>query len=132
MRWRAVVGAAASGVVCMGLLTVNVGAHSLLDFDRWMQKIEKRSLSMQRSLKRRDASTAVADAREIQTLYLQMRQYFIERGDSASAVELSAHGEHLAARVVEAAGNDDFDAALQAAITLAKECRDCHADYKPL
>lgn len=121
---------------CLAIGTVfiaaDVDAQSLLEFDRWMQKIEKRSLSMQRSLKRKDAPAALADAAEIGDLYRRMEAYFVRRGDAAPAVKLSREGMDLVAEVSRSASDTDFDGALRSAITLARACRDCHADYKPL
>jgi hypothetical protein len=129
MKWRCPL---ALIVVCvflaLPLVTTDAAAQSLLEFDRWMQKIEKRSLSMQRNLKRKDAQAA----REIQDLYRRMEQFFAARDSSGSAVRLSTQGVELADSVVGAATNDDYEAALKSAITLARACRDCHTEYKPL
>jgi len=132
MRWRVPVAVAAAIAVSALLLATHASAQSLLEFDRWMQRIEKRSLSMQRSLKRKDGQTAITDAREIQELYQRMQQYFVERGESGRAVDLSAQGMELVARVIESADSENYDVALQSAIALAKDCRDCHEEYKPL
>lgn len=114
------------------LIAGDVAAQSILEFDRWMQKIEKRSLSVQRNLKRSDADAAIADAREIQALYQLMTEYFVKRGQSQDAVALSRQGVELADQVARSAAASDLDSALGAAITLAKACRDCHRAYKPL
>jgi hypothetical protein len=137
IAWRtraggAVLAFAAAILACASLLVSEACAQSLLEFDRWMQKIETRSLSMQRNLKRNDGDAATADAREIQALYKLMEDYFDKRGDAHAAVKLSREGGELAEKVVRSATTRDFDRALGAAITLARACRDCHQDYKPL
>lgn len=132
MRWRTRCLIAAGSVAGCALLAAGVGAQSLLEFDLWMQRIEKRSLSMQRSLQRQDAPTSIADAREMLELYQRMQQYFVDRGESGSAVELSAQGRELIAKVIESAGSANYAVALQSAIALANDCRDCHEEYKPL
>ena len=125
------------GLACLvtaALLLACGRAHpqSLLEFDRWMQKIERYSLGIQRHLKRDEAEQAIADAREIQALYEKMADYFVRRGDSHEAEKISRAGIDLAAQIIQATGERDFAGALRAAISLAKDCRECHSDYKPL
>ena len=120
-------------IFACALLTAGNGhAQSLLDFDRWMQKIEKINLSMHRNLKRNDGAAAATDAREIQALYKLMEDFFARRGNAHDAVKRSQEGGKLAETVVRSAAASDFDTARGAAITLARACRDCHQDYKPL
>ncbi|HWM71394.1 MAG TPA: hypothetical protein VNO35_32810 [Steroidobacteraceae bacterium] len=109
-----------------------VCAQSVLDFDGWMQKIDRRSQSVQRALIRKDVNGATADAREIGELYNSMETYFTRRGNSANAVRLSKEGRDLAATVVESVAANDFAAASQAAVGIAHACRTCHLEYKPL
>jgi hypothetical protein len=114
-------------------LTTEVAcAQSVLEFDKWMQRIDRRSQSVQRNLALKDASAAVADAREIGELYKLMEGYFLRKGSADSAVTLSREGEELAATVVRSLQGNDFKAASQAAVSIAKACRTCHFDYKPL
>ena len=129
-----------SGLVTLALLVPatallmpgHVHAASLLEFDVWMQKIEKRTLSMFRNLKRSEGAAAAADAREVQALYKLMEDYFVARGDAHDAVKMSKDGVKLAETVALSATASRFDAAKTAATTLARACRDCHTDYKPL
>jgi len=97
-----------------------------------MQKIDRRSQSVQRALIRKDVNGATADAREIGELYNSMETYFTRRGNSANAVRLSKEGRDLAATVVESVAANDFAAASQAAVGIAHACRTCHLEYKPL
>jgi cytochrome c556 len=108
------------------------GAQSILDFDEWMQKIDRRSQSMQRNLARKDAAAASADAHDIGELYGYMEAYFTRRGDSGNAVKLSREGRDLAATVVQSVAGNDFAGATQAAQTIGRACRTCHLQYKPL
>src|SRR5579862_9621565 len=91
-------------------------AQSVLDFDEWMQKIDRRSQSVQRSLAAGDANAAIADAREIGELYGSMEAYFSRRGNADNAVKLSREGRDLAAIVVSSAAAKDFAAASKAAV----------------
>jgi hypothetical protein len=119
-------------LVAFALLQPMVRAQSVLDFDEWMQKIDRRSQSVQRNLSRKDVNGATADAREIGELYGSMETYFTRRGDSANAVKLSKEGRDLAATVVEAVAVNNFAGASQAALSIAHACRTCHLEYKPL
>ena len=114
------------------MVVVGARAQSILEFDRWMQAIERRSQSVQRSLAARDAGTAIADAREIGELYGRLEQFFLQRANAASAVKLSQEGRELSASVVRSVAAGDFTAASNAAISVARACRDCHLEYKPL
>ncbi len=114
------------------LLQPIVCAQSVLDFDEWMQKIDRRSQSVQRNLTRKDVNAVTADAREIGELYGSMESYFTRRGNAANAVKLSKEGRDLAATVVESVTANDFAAASRAALNIAHACRTCHLEYKPL
>jgi hypothetical protein len=107
-------------------------AQSVLDFDAWMQRIDRRSQSVQRNLAARDADGASADAREIGELYGSMEAYFSRRGNADDAVKLSKEGRELAAAVVRSVAAKDFATASQAAVSIARACRTCHSGYKPL
>jgi hypothetical protein len=130
--WRRRFGAAV--VVATGALAAGQAAfgQSVLDFDDWMEKIDRRSQSVQRNLANKNAAAASTDAREIGDLYGSMETYFTRRGNADNAVKLSREGRELAATVVRSAAAKDFATASQAAITLAKACRTCHVEYKPL
>jgi len=105
--------------------------QSVFEFDRWMQKIERRTLSAQRHLKRSEVEEAIADTREVQALYERMADYFARRGNP-DAEKISRTGIDLAARIIRSAAARDFAGAQRSATALAKDCRQCHADHKPL
>src|SRR5882757_5151102 len=106
--------------------------QSVLDFDEWMQRIDRRSQSVQRNLAAGDGNAASADAREIGELYGSMEAYFSRRGNADNAVKLSREGRELAATVVRSVAAKDFATASKAAVSIARGCRTCHLDYKPL
>lgn len=118
--------------VAFALLQPIVRAQSVLDFDEWMQKVDRRSQSVQRNLTRKDVNAATADAREIGEIYGSMETYFTRRGNAANAVKLSKEGRDLAATVVASVAANDFAGASRAAVSIAHGCRTCHLEYKPL
>lgn len=128
-RMRTAVVLAALAVFAAGKMAV---AQSVLDFDEWMQRIDRRSQSVQRNLAAGDGNAAVADAREIGELYGSMEAYFSRRGNADNAVKLSREGRDLAATVVSSVAAKDFAAASKAAVSIARACRSCHSEYKPL
>jgi hypothetical protein len=91
-----------------------------------MQRIDRRSQSVQRHLAQRDSVDAISDAREVGELYRLMEGYFTERGDAADAVKLARDA------VITSVQAEDFDAASRSALAIARACRDCHIQYKPL
>lgn len=114
------------------LVASSAGAASIFEFDRWMQQVEKRALSLQKSLDRADADTAIADAREIERLYRNMEEYFVLSGDAASAVELSKKGWRDAVDIAARTATHDADGARALIKELMEDCRTCHREYKPL
>jgi hypothetical protein len=118
-------------------MLVGLSAHagraaSVLDFDRWMQRIEKRSLSAQKNLQRADGEAAAADAREIEVLYRLMEDYFVESGGAGSALELTRTGVKGSADIAARALAKDFDGARDTIRSMMRDCRTCHREYKPL
>jgi hypothetical protein len=107
-------------------------SQSVLQFDKWMQRIDRRSQGVQRNLALRDPVAAAADAREVGELYRLLEVYFTQRGDAVDAVRLSRDGAALADAVITSVQANDFDAASRSALSIARACRDCHIEYKPL
>jgi hypothetical protein len=118
--------------VALVVLQQTAVAQSIFDFDEWMQRIDRRSQSIQRNLARKDAHGASVDAEELGDLYGSMETFFARRGDAPTAVKLSKDGRQFAAAVVKSATAGDFAAASQAALEIAHACRTCHLQYKPL
>ena len=126
LRCRALVAAAVL------VTSAHVNAASILDFDRWMQRIEKRALSVQKNLQRGDAVAGTADAREIEDLYRLIEEYFVQMEDAPRAVELSKTGRAAAADLAARAAAKDFDGAGSVIRSMMRDCRTCHREYKPL
>lgn len=119
-------------VVCLVVTAGPAVSQSVLQFDKWMQRIDRRSQSVQRHLAQRDSVEAISDAREVGELYRLMEGYFAERGDAADAVKLAKDGATLADAVITSVQVEDFDTASRSALSIAQACRDCHIQYKPL
>ncbi|MEJ1961620.1 MAG: hypothetical protein WDO56_08785 [Gammaproteobacteria bacterium] len=115
------------------LATAVAQAASIFEFDGWMQRIEKRALSLQKSLDKPDgAPGAAADAREIEELYRAMEGYFELMGDAPRAVELSRKGRTDAGDLAARATANDVQGARAIVKTMMEDCRTCHREYKPL
>ena len=97
-----------------------------------MQRIERLSLSMQRHMKRSETDAVVVEAKQIQSLYESMAGYFARRADSLEAERISKAGVELAEKIIRSTEDRDVIGAQRAAIALAKDCRECHAGFKPL
>ncbi len=114
------------------LLFTAARAESIFQFDVWMQRTEKRILSVQRNLKSGDTDAAIADATELRDLYQKMEDFFAKRDDATDAVKQSHDGVALLDHVIDSTTAHNYDAALTSAISVSKACRDCHNQYKPL
>jgi hypothetical protein len=106
-------------------------AASQLQFDVWMRDIDRRSVSVQQHIAARRLDDAGVDARELERLYGLMEQYFVHDYPANDAAQMSQDGRLLAALIPGALDRQDFDAAAQAARTIALACNDCHDPYKP-
>jgi len=109
-----------------------IHAASIFDFDRWMEKIEKRALSVQKNLERADGEAAAADAKELEQLYRLMEAYFVDYGNADSALVLTRTGVNAALEVASRARARDFDGARDLMRSMMRDCRTCHNEYKPL
>ena len=65
-------------------------------------------------------------------LYGSMEAYFSRRGNPDNDVKVAREGRELAATVVRSVAANDFATASKAAVSIARACRACHWDYKPL
>ena len=120
-------------IACVVVIAASTAhAASIFDFDRWMAQIEKRALSLQKSLDRNDPRTGVDDAREIATLYRATEEYFVASGDAARAAELSRKGWQDADAIASRVTAGDYDGARVLIRTMMEDCRTCHREYKPL
>lgn len=123
----------AVAVVSAGVLYVGTAAaDSILEFDVWMQKIDRHSQSVLLALKRQDAASAIADARELEHLYGLMERFYEARGEHDDPLLLSWDGRQRAARAASLVESGDFAAAYESALGIARDCRACHDRFKPI
>lgn len=123
-----VVVASTTGSLCAGV----AAADSILEFDVWMQKIDHHSQSVLLALKRQDAATATADARELERLYGLMERFYEARGEHDDPLLLSWDGRQRAANAASLVERGDFAAAYESALGIARDCRACHDRFKPI
>jgi hypothetical protein len=114
------------------LVSISAFGESILEFDRWMEQLDKQNQRLQKSLARADGAEAVASAQILSERYQAMDAFFVARGAADEAVKISREGEALLTTVRSALERDDFAAASVAAVNLGRACRSCHVSYKPL
>jgi hypothetical protein len=123
----------ATGALALGAFVLSPllwAAHSVFDFDDWMQRIDDGNQDLQRHIAARDRDGALAQARELEELYGLLEQFFADRGDTGTALRLSREGR--AAAAVRHLDAKQFSAARARALEIAHGCRGCHIEYKPL
>ena len=114
------------------LLAPATRAQSLFEFDDWMQRIDAGNQDLQRRIAKRDREGALSFARELEELYGRMEKFFEVRGTGEPAVRMSREGRALAADAVRHLGRSNYNAARANALRIARGCRACHIEYKPL
>ena len=119
-------------VVCLVAAAGPAASQSVLQFDEWMQSVDRRSQNMQRNLALGDSAAALSDARGLGQLYRLMQDFFTQRGDAEEAEKLAGTGAALADDVIKSLQGSDLNAASVSAASIARSCRDCHVKYKPL
>lgn len=107
-------------------------AHSVFDFDDWMQRVDDQSQDLQRHIAKHDATAASASARELEELYGLMEDFFERRGTGDDAVRWSREGREFARRAQAELAGKRFESARRNALSIAHGCHDCHFNYKPL
>lgn len=119
-------------MLCLSVMSSGAHAQSILEFDVWMQHIDRRSQSILRNITARNAPASVEDARELERLYRLMERFYENLGDSEDAVIASYEGKERAARAQQAIGRGDYAAAWDDALWIARDCQNCHLKYKPI
>jgi len=114
------------------LLAPAVSASSILEFDIWMQKIDRHSQTILTHLKRQDAAAAVADAKALEQLYARMEAFYEARGEHDDPLLLSYDGRERAAAAARQVEQGDFNGAFESAVGIARDCRACHDRFKPV
>jgi hypothetical protein len=121
------------GGLLAGLLSTGAArAASILEFDLWMQRIDRHSQDVLRHLARQEAPAALVDARELAALYRSMEGFYAERGHADDAELAAFVGRDHAESAVQAIQRGALKEAADEASALARECRDCHIRFKPI
>lgn len=119
-------------VLTLAALMVATGAVSAaaeLGMDL-MQNIEDSNKSLASNIALRDGKAAIADAKDLDTMFAEVEAHFVQRGDAANAVELSKKSRTLATQIIGSVSSGDFSTATDAATDLSRTCRTCHTFYK--
>ena len=114
------------------LPALQAGAASVLEFDRWMQQIDRHSQSILRAIAAQNRAQAASDAQALAELYHRMEQFYEQRGGAEDAVLASYVGRDHADSALRALDQDDFTRAEAEAAQLARDCRSCHLKFKPI
>ncbi len=104
----------------------------MLDFDKWMQGIERSCQAVQKDLQRADTTAALVDAREVQRFYALLEAYFGDRSGYDKALHLSREGRERSEQVVAAVSANDLVTAARTVAQITRDCRECHNEFKPL
>jgi len=101
-------------------------------FDAWMQTIDEKTQSVQRSIAAKDGAAAAEDAKTLQETFGLVEEFWKKRGNAPDAVDLSRKAREQAAEVAKSIAAKDFDAASTQSIRIAETCTACHRLYRPL
>ena len=117
---------------CAALLFAAGAAWSAeveMDTD-WMKAIEDANKNLASDIALKNTKGAVADAKEMEELFVRVDGFFSAKGDAHEAVELSKKSLDLTREIARSVTAGDFDAATNSATTLSRTCRSCHTFYK--
>jgi hypothetical protein len=95
-----------------------------------METIDDASKSLASNIAQQDADAASADAHTLDTLFIEVEKYFVERGDAPDGVDMARRSRALISAVSDAVAAKDFDAAANTASELSRHCKACHRAYK--
>lgn len=94
-----------------------------------MRDIEDTLKSLDSNVALKDRKAA-AEARELQSYFQLVEQFYAAQPDKADAVGFSRKSHELAAQVRAAVEAGNFDAAGDAVGLLTRSCKTCHDVYK--
>ncbi|MFZ6656481.1 hypothetical protein [Undibacterium sp. TJN19] len=106
-------------------------AASMLDFDIWMRKVDKKIVEVQKRISLKEDAAAIQSAEEIEDLYLKMENYFIQIKHPDEAVQMSRDGKDAAAIISASVRDQDYEKGAMAAVSIARACSACHDSYRP-
>lgn len=119
-------------IVAGSLLATLAGlAFAAVELDQdLMQNIDDTNKALASNIALKDGKAAIADAKSMNEMFAQVETYFVQKGDAANAVDLTRQSRELTLTIVNSVTANDFDAATDAATTLARTCKKCHTFYK--
>lgn len=117
-------------IIAIGIAGSVAAALDEIEED-FMQDIEDIQKSMTSNISLQDAATAKSEAQELETMFKDVEDFYVRKGDAADAVDWSKESRTYLAEIVKALNAKKFDAASESAVALAKTCKACHKIYKP-
>ena len=118
--------------ICSALLLAAGAAWSAeteMDTDL-MRAIEDANKSLSSDIALKNTKGALADAKELEDMFVKVEGFFNDKGEAHDAVELSKISVELTRGISKSVSSGDFDAATDAATNLSRTCRSCHTFYK--
>jgi hypothetical protein len=114
------------------LLVLTAGAAlAATELDEFvMETIDETAKSLASNIAQSDREAAAADAHTLETLFVQVEDYFVQRGDAADGVDMSRKSRALIAAVASAVDAQNFAGAANTASELSRNCKSCHRVYK--
>ena len=118
--------------VCSALLLAAGAAWSAeteMDTDL-MRAIEDANKSLSSDIALKNTKGALADAKELEDMFIKVEGFFNDKAEAHDAVELSKKSVELTRGISKSVSSGDFDGATDAATNLSRTCRSCHTFYK--
>jgi urate oxidase len=106
-----------------------LSAYAAVDADS-MQIMEDTQKSLSSNIALKASQGAIADAKELEEMFKEVEEFFVKKGNAADGVAWSQESRALAGSVAKDVSENDFDGAAKKAVSLAKNCKACHAIYK--
>ncbi|MDR1349866.1 MAG: cytochrome c [Zoogloeaceae bacterium] len=124
-------------IVLSGLLPLtanSIGSISTMvegeiDMD-FMQDVEDVSINLTDNIARHDTDPILSDAKELINAFAQIEAFYIAKGDTEDAVQLSRKSKELSQKIIQQIDSKDFDSAAASATELARACKSCHNFYR--
>ncbi len=119
------------GFLAAVLLLAAGAALAAVGLDEFvMETIDEASKSLASNIAQQDVEAAGADAHTLDTLFIEVESYFVQRGDAPDGVDMARKSRALLASVAQAVAAKDFDTAANTASELSRNCKSCHRAYK--
>src|SRR5262245_35553845 len=101
------------------------------DVDTFLMQDMKHALQdLEPALTAGNTTAALADAEVLRDGMQWTYDYFAAKENTPDAVQISADGRDLVARISSAIESKDLDAAIAAARDVGKNCKACHQIYR--